>query len=75
MDKLAEGGQFGTKDGQHAHYLRREFAYTNFEQKYTLPDNVDEEKIAAKVEDGILTIELPKIQREEGKTTRQIAIS
>ena len=38
-------------------------------------DNVDEAKIAAKVEDGILTIELPKIKREEGKTTRQIAIS
>ena len=31
--------------------------------------------IAAKVEDGILTIELPKIKREEGKTGRQIAIS
>ena len=63
------------EEDKHSHYLRREFAYTNFEQKYTLPDNVDEEKIAAKVEDGILTIELPKIQREEGKTTRQIAIS
>ena len=63
------------EEDKHAHYLRREFAYTNFEQKYSLPDNVDEAKIAAKVEDGILTIELPKIQREEGKTSLQIAIS
>ena len=63
------------EEDKHAHYLRREFAYTNFEQKYTLPDNVDEAKIAAKVEDGILTIDLPKIKREEGKTGRQIAIS
>ena len=63
------------EEDKHSHYLRREFAYTNFEQKYTLPDNVDEAKIAAKVEDGILTIELPKIKREEGKTGRQIAIS
>ena len=63
------------EEDKQAHYLRREFAYTNFEQKYTLPDNVDEAKIAAKVEDGILTIELPKIKREEGKTGRQIAIS
>ena len=63
------------EEDKHAHYLRREFAYTNFEQKYTLPDNVDEAKISAKVEDGILTIDLPKIKREEGKTGRQIAIS
>ena len=42
---------------------------------FTQADNVDEAKIAAKVEDGILTIELPKLKREEGKTSRQIAIS
>ena len=53
------------EEDKHSHYLRREF----------VPDNVDEAKISAKVEDGILTIELPKIQREEGKTGRQIAIS
>jgi HSP20 family protein len=63
------------EEDKHSHYLRREFAYTNFEQKYTLPDNVDESKISAKVEDGILTIDLSKTQREEGKTERQIAIS
>lgn len=63
------------EEDKHTHYLRREFAYTNFEQKYSLPDNVDEQAISAKVEDGILTIDLPKIKREEGKTSRQIAIS
>ena len=63
------------EEDKHSHYLRREFAYTNFEQKYSLPDNVDEQAISAKVEDGILTIDLPKIKREEGKTSRQIAIS
>ena len=72
-DKLNDHRRSNEQD-KHAYYLRREFAYTNFEQKYSLPDNVDEAKIAAKVEDGILTIELPKIQREEGKTSRQIAI-
>ena len=37
--------------------------------------HVDEQAISAKVEDGILTIDLPKIKREEGKIGRQIAIS
>ena len=62
------------EEDKHSHYLRREFAYTNFEQKYTLPDNVDEAKISAKVEDGILTIELPKIKREEGNFTHFLVV-
>jgi len=63
------------EEDKHSHYLRREFAYTNFEQKYALPEDVEEASINAKVEDGILTIELPKIKREVGKTSRQIEIA
>lgn len=62
------------EEDKNAHYLRREFSYTNFEQRYTLPEDVDEEHINAKVEDGILTVELPKLQKVQGKTTRQIDI-
>ena len=73
---VAIENKFEHKDeDKHSHYLRREFAYTNFEQKYTLPDDVDEAGINAKVEDGILSIELPKIKRAEGKTGRQIEIA
>jgi len=39
-----------------------------------VPEDVDEENINAKVEDGILTIELPKLQKVVGKTTKQIEI-
>ena len=62
------------EEDKHSHYLRREFSYTNYEQKYSLPDDVNEEEINAKVEDGILTIELPKVKKVEGKTTKQIEI-
>ena len=62
------------EEDKHAHYLRREFSYTNYEQRYTLPEDVNEEEINAKVEDGILTIELPKLQKVVGKTTKQIEI-
>ena len=57
------------------HYLRREFSYTNYQQNYSLPDDVDREHVAAKVENGILTIELPKVKKEEGKVSRQIEIA
>lgn len=62
------------EEDKHSHYLRREFSYTNYEQKYSLPEDVNEEEINAKVEDGILTIELPKLEKVVGKATKQIEI-
>ena len=56
------------QEAEKAHYLRREFSYTNYEQNYTLPDDVEKDKIAAKVEDGILTITMPKLAKQETAT-------
>lgn len=56
------------------HYLRREFSYSKFEQTLLLPDDVDKEKIAANVSDGVLTIDLPKIEKKEEKASRQIEV-
>ena len=55
-------------------YLRREFSYAKFEQTLILPDDVDKEKISAKVADGVLTIGLPKMTQEEQKIARQITV-
>ena len=62
------------EDKKH-HYLRREFSYSNYEQIYTLPEDVDKEGIAAKVENGILTVTLPKVKKEEKKEVKAIEIS
>ena len=62
------------EEDKKAHYLRREFSYTKFEQTLVLPDDVDKEKIGAKVADGVLTITLPKIVKDEVKVARQINI-
>ena len=62
------------EDKKH-HYLRREFSYSNYEQNYTLPEDVDKEGIAAKVENGILTVTLPKVKKEEKKEAKAIEIS
>ena len=56
------------------HYLRREFSYTNYEQAYTLPEDVDKDHIEAKVEHGILTVTLPRVQKEVKKLCRNINI-
>ncbi len=55
-------------------YLRREFSYSKFEQTLILPDDVDKEKIAARVENGVLTVELPKMEETKVKVARQITV-
>ena len=56
-------------------YLRREFSYSKFQQTMILPDDVDKEKIAASVNNGVLDIQLPKLSKGEmPKQTRNIEI-
>ena len=55
------------EDNKKERYLRREFSYTNYQQTYSLPDNVNKEGISAKVTDGVLIIQLPKIEKVEQK--------
>ena len=57
------------------HYLRREFSYSNYQQAYSLPEDVQKDGITAKVEDGVLTIVLPKVKKEEVKVSRHIDIA
>ena len=49
-------------------------SYSNYEQNYVLPDDVVKDKISAKVEDGILTITMPKTEPKE-KVTKAIEVS
>ena len=56
-------------------YLRREFSYSKFEQTLILPDDVKKEDIKARVENGVLTVELPKRVEEKVKLSRQIDIA
>ena len=62
------------EDNKKERYLRREFSYTNYQQTYSLPDNVNKENISAKVTDGVLIIQLPKIEKVEQKVQRKIEV-
>ncbi|MDD2475610.1 MAG: Hsp20/alpha crystallin family protein [Dysgonamonadaceae bacterium] len=56
-------------------YLRREFSYSHFQRRMILPDTVDRDKISAKAENGILTINIPKREeKNEPKVDRTIKI-
>ncbi len=69
-----ENKQEKKEEGANVRYLRREFSYSKFEQTLILPDDVDKEKIAARVENGVLTVELPKMEETKVKVARQITV-
>ena len=75
MEKKTESKEENNKDEKkEGRYLRREFSYTKFQQTMILPDDVDKEKIAANVNEGVLSVTLPKVEKKEEKTTRQIEV-
>lgn len=75
MEKKTENTEKDNKDKKNARYLRREFSYSKFQQTLYLPDDVEKEKICAKVTDGVLSIEIPKREeKEKMQVKRQIAI-
>ena len=63
------------KEKKECRFLRKEFCYSKFNQTLLLPDNADKENIDAHVNNGILTVVIPKLEKpkvEEGK--RQIEV-
>ena len=56
-------------------YLRREFSYHKFEQSLALPEDVNKDEIKASVNDGVLTIDIPKVKvTEKQPAVKQIEI-
>jgi len=57
-------------------YKRREFSYSSFCRSFYLPEDVREDDIRAEYKDGVLNVEIPKLEEEKKKERiRQISIS
>jgi HSP20 family protein len=56
-----------SKEEKDANYSRREFNYSSFQRMFTLPENVDENSIAAKYENGLLKLSLKKTKASTPK--------
>ena len=75
MEKKVEKNEEAEKEGKKHTYLGREFSYSSFRQRMILPDNVNVDNIDAKMENGVLTIDIPKkTEEEKRKNMRQIDI-
>jgi HSP20 family protein len=57
-------------------YTRREFSYQSFQRCFELPrDVVDQDKINARYENGLLHLSIPKKEESKRKEPRMIEIS
>lgn len=55
-------------------FTRKEFGFTSFKRAFTLPETIDEDKIKASYEDGILKFTLPKRKEALPKPKRLIEL-
>ena len=56
-------------------YTRREFSYNSFERSLQLPENVKEEELKAKYNDGILSFKLVKKEPVKKLKPKKVEIS
>ena len=76
LDIAIENKMEHKEEDKKQHYLRREFSYSNYQQTYVLPDDIVKDNSAAKVDNGVLTITMPKVTKDEvKKIQRQIDIA
>ena len=64
-----KGSKHGFDVDTQATVLRRELKHSAFERKFTLGESLDGDSIKANFKDGILSIEIPKIEPEKPKKT------
>ena len=60
-------------DGKNEGYVRKEYYSSSYHRQFTIPENIDEENIDAKLDKGILTLKLPK-KALENKEKKKIEI-
>lgn len=61
-------------DRENEHYVRHEFGHKVFSRNFRLSDWVDSGSIAAKYDNGILQVTIPKVEAAKAKPSQEIAV-
>ena len=65
--KGSKHGAIGRAMEDNATVLRKELKHSAFERRFTLGDSLDGDNIKARFKDGILSIDIPKVEVEQTK--------
>ena len=63
-----------SSEDQTDNYTRKEFQYSSFKRSFQLPEHIQEDKILATYDNGVLTIDLPKNEATIAPKGRTIEI-
>ena len=63
------------EENEDLNYQKREFKYSSFKRRFSLPQMVNRDKINAEYKNGILRVKVPKVEKEQTKAIRTIAIT
>ena len=62
------------KDESDKKFTRKEYSYSSFSRSFTLPEEINMEKIDAKYEDGVLKISLPRNMESKKFSAKHIEV-
>lgn len=63
-----------SKEEKEKKFTRKEYSYSSFSRSFTLPEEVNKEKIDARYEDGVLKISLPRKEEAKKPAAKHIAV-
>lgn len=63
-----------TKEEKDARFTRKEYNYSSFSRSFTIPDDVNAERIEAKYEDGVLKMTLPRKEETKKLAAKKISV-
>jgi HSP20 family protein len=64
--------KFECQEDKKGKYIRKEFSCSKFHQTLILPENVNRDEITAAAENGILFVELPKVQKTKAEEEKRM---
>jgi HSP20 family protein len=71
---VIQGEKRAEKEDKDKNYHRIERSYGSFHRSIPLPGEVDDKKVDASFQNGVLTVVLPKVARSEADTAKKIPV-